>query len=358
MSAIAQNLAEVRKAVADEARKAARKDDSVRLLAVSKTFPAEDVKEAYDAGQRMFGENRVQELETKAPLLPADIEWHLIGHLQSNKAAKAVEYASWIHSVDSEKLLERIAKAAEQRGKVMNILLEVNISGEESKFGLRDYEEIRSIASSALQMPNIRLQGLMTMAEFDATETRLHETFAGLRAMRDRLEKELDGDATPSSRNELLFLVKEVSRRCGRAKVEDLLSRRDYSSSELAERLRRDGYSDVLVEELVTRALECGLVNDARYGAAFARSKVACGWGRVKIERELERRGVPVSSVEGWPEEFFSEDEEREHARLLASRRRVTGKNDYEKTVRFLVGRGYGYALSSEVARDILRGED
>ena len=192
MSAIAQNLAEVRKAVADEARKAARKDDSVRLLAVSKTFPAEDVKEAYDAGQRMFGENRVQELETKAPLLPADIEWHLIGHLQSNKAAKAVEYASWIHSVDSEKLLERIAKAAEQRGKVMNILLEVNISGEESKFGLRDYEEIRSIASSALQMPNIRLQGLMTMAEFDATETRLHETFAGLRTMRDRLEKELD----------------------------------------------------------------------------------------------------------------------------------------------------------------------
>lgn len=173
-----------------------------------------------------------------------------------------------------------------------------------------------------------------------------------------RLEKELDGDATPSSRNELLFLVKEVSRRCGRAKVEDLLSRRDYSSSELAERLRRDGYSGVLVEELVTRALECGLVNDARYGAAFARSKVACGWGRVKIERELERRGVPVSSVEGWPEEFFSEDEEREHARLLASRRRVTGKNDYEKTVRFLVGRGYGYALSSEVARDILRGED
>lgn len=192
MSAIAQNLAEVRKAIADEARKAGRKDDSVRLLAVSKTFPAEDVKEAYDAEQRMFGENRVQELEAKAPLLPANIEWHLIGHLQSNKAAKAVEYASWIHSVDSEKLLERIAKAAEQRGKVMNILLEVNISGEESKFGLRDYEEIRSIASSALKMPNIRLQGLMTMAEFDATETRLHETFAGLRAMRDRLEKELD----------------------------------------------------------------------------------------------------------------------------------------------------------------------
>ena len=102
MSAIARNLSEVREAVADEARKASRAADSVRLLAVSKTFPAKDVKEAYDAGQRMFGENRVQELEAKAPLLPADIEWHLIGHLQSNKAAKAVEYSSteWIHDAD------------------------------------------------------------------------------------------------------------------------------------------------------------------------------------------------------------------------------------------------------------------
>ena len=191
MSAIARNLSEVREAVADEARKASRAADSVRLLAVSKTFPAEDVKEAYDAGQRMFGENRVQELEAKAPLLPADIEWHLIGHLQSNKAAKAVEHASWIHSVDSGKLLERIAKAAEQHGKIMNVLLEVNISGEASKFGLRDYGEIREIASRALKMQHLRLRGLMTMAEFDASEARLHETFAGLRAMRDRLECEL-----------------------------------------------------------------------------------------------------------------------------------------------------------------------
>ncbi len=191
MSAIARNLSEVREAVADEARKASRAADSVRLLAVSKTFPAEDVKEAYDAGQRMFGENRVQELEAKAPLLPADIEWHLIGHLQSNKAAKAVEYASWIHSVDSGKLLERIAKAAEQCGKTVNVLLEVNISGEASKFGLRDYGEIREIAAGALKMRNLRLRGLMTMAEFDASEARLHETFAGLRAMRDRLERDL-----------------------------------------------------------------------------------------------------------------------------------------------------------------------
>ncbi len=191
MSAVGENLNEIRTEIANAARKAGRAPESVRLLAVSKTFPAEDVKSAYDAGQRMFGENRVQELEVKAPVLPQDIEWHLIGHLQSNKAAKAVEHASWIHSVDSVKLLSLIEKAAEKRNKTMNILLEVNISGEESKFGLRDDTEILEIAKAAQEMPYIRLRGLMTMAEIDADEKRLHETFAGLRAMRDRLEKEL-----------------------------------------------------------------------------------------------------------------------------------------------------------------------
>ncbi len=114
MSAVGENLNEIRTEITNAARKAGRAPESVRLLAVSKTFPAEDVKSAYDAGQRMFGENRVQELEVKAPVLPQDIEWHLIGHLQSNKAAKAVEHASWIHSVDSVKLLSLIEKAAEK----------------------------------------------------------------------------------------------------------------------------------------------------------------------------------------------------------------------------------------------------
>ena len=186
-----ERIAQVKERVARAAEKAGKKPEDIILVAASKMNDAERVQEAIRAGIEVCGENRVQELEVKAPVLPQDIEWHLIGHLQSNKAAKAVEHASWIHSVDSAKLLSLIEKAAEKRNKTMNILLEVNISGEESKFGLRDDTEILEIAKAAQEMPYIRLRGLMTMAEIDADEKRLHETFAGLRAMRDRLEKEL-----------------------------------------------------------------------------------------------------------------------------------------------------------------------
>ena len=165
-----------------------------------------------------------------------------------------------------------------------------------------------------------------------------------------------EGDgAAPSSRAELLYLLRETSLSCGRSRVEALLGRRDYSSAELADKLRTDGYPTSAVEELVERAVSCGLVDDARFGAAFARSKVASGWGRLKIERELERRGVRPDTIEGWPEDFVTSDDERERALLLASRRRVTGKNDYEKTVRFLCGRGFSFSLSAEVAREVLK---
>ena len=132
------------------------------------------------------------------------------------------------------------------------------------------------------------------------------------------------------------------------------MGRRDYSARELSERLRRDGYASSVVEEIVSRACEVGIVDDARYGAAFARSKVLAGWGSVKIERELARRGVATSDIPGWPEEFLSPDDERERARSLASRRRLTGRNDYAKIVRFLCGRGFALDLASSVARETL----
>lgn len=171
-----------------------------------------------------------------------------------------------------------------------------------------------------------------------------------------RLESERSSGApSPRSRAELLHYVRELSRSCGRARVEELVGRRDWSAAELARRLVEEGWTSAVADELVARARECGLVDDARFGGAFARAKVAAGWGRLRIERELSRRGIDAASIEGWPEEFVGEGGELARARELASRRRLTGRNDYQKIVRFLCGRGFAAGVASEAARDALR---
>lgn len=173
------------------------------------------------------------------------------------------------------------------------------------------------------------------------------------RALATRLEPDYEG-SLPGSRAELLWLIGESSRSCGRSRIEDLVNRRDYSVKELSQKLWDDGYSSEVVEDLVARSVDCGLVNDFRYAAAFARSKVAAGWGSVKIELELKRRGIDVSEVPGWPEEFFSTEDEEERAYVLASRRRLSGKNDYAKLVRFLASRGFNMGIATSTARRIL----
>ena len=189
---IADNITQIRAKIAEYAIASGRSADAVRLLAVSKTFPAADIAEAREtANQFMFGENRVQELAEKAPVLPDDIQWHIIGHLQSNKAAKAAELAHWVHSVDSEKLLNKLQAGAEAANRTLNILLEVNWTGEESKSGIREADEALRLAERTVSCKNLSLRGLMTMAEFDATEARLRETFSGVRELRDRMEREL-----------------------------------------------------------------------------------------------------------------------------------------------------------------------
>ena len=189
---IADNIMQIRAKIAEYAIASGRSADAVRLLAVSKTFPAADIAEAREtANQFMFGENRVQELAEKAPVLPDDIQWHIIGHLQSNKAAKAAELAHWVHSVDSEKLLNKLQAGAEAANRTLNILLEVNWTGEESKSGIRGADEALRLAERTVSCKNLSLRGLMTMAEFDATEARLRETFSGVRELRDRMEREL-----------------------------------------------------------------------------------------------------------------------------------------------------------------------
>lgn len=165
------------------------------------------------------------------------------------------------------------------------------------------------------------------------------------------------GEALPETRAELLWRVGELSRSCGRARIEALVNRRDYSVAELSQKLRDDGYGAQVTEELVGRAREAGLVDDARFAETFVRSKILAGWGQRKVERELSRRGIEASEMPGWPDEFFSADDERSRALELASRRRLTGKNDVQKIARFLCGRGFALGLALDVAREVACGE-
>jgi pyridoxal phosphate enzyme (YggS family) len=184
---IKEQLIKVREEIALTAEQAGREPDSVKLLAVSKTFPAEAVVAAYEAGQRLFGENRVQELNSKAPELPDDIQWHLIGHLQNNKVSNALEYASMIHSVDSKKLLDRINRIAGEKKLTVNLLFEVNISGENSKFGMAD-RMAEELAEYSFTLDNVQVKGLMTMAPFGAEEYELRNIFSSLRILKEKIE--------------------------------------------------------------------------------------------------------------------------------------------------------------------------
>lgn len=137
----------------------------IDLVAVSKTKPVSDIQDAYEYGQRIFGENKVQELEKKHSELPSDIEWHMIGHLQSNKVKFIAPFISLIHGVDSLKLLKEINKRARQNNRIINCLLQVHISSESTKFGF-DIEQIEYILEEGSNLENICVKGLMGMATF------------------------------------------------------------------------------------------------------------------------------------------------------------------------------------------------
>lgn len=153
----------------------------VVLVAVSKTKPVSLIQEAYDAGQRIFGENKVQELVDKWEVLPKDIEWHLIGHLQSNKVKYIAPFVSLIHSVDSFKLLQEINKQGEKNNRVIPCLLQFHIAQEETKFGL-SFEEAEEILQSRefVEMHHISIVGLMGMASFTEDEEQVRDEFRNL----------------------------------------------------------------------------------------------------------------------------------------------------------------------------------
>jgi len=187
---IASNLSAVRERSTVAARRAGRNPDDIALMAVTKTFPPETIMEAYEAGQRLFGENRVQEFAEKVGALAGlrDVKFHMIGHLQSNKAPKAAEIFHAIDSVDSAKLAERLNGAAGKLGKTLDVLIEINVGGETPKSGIAlDSAELESILNAAPQWPNLHIHGLMTVPPFTEDPEGARPYFRQLRELRDRL---------------------------------------------------------------------------------------------------------------------------------------------------------------------------
>jgi hypothetical protein len=172
-----------------ECKKAGRDRSEVTLIAVSKTKPVEMLEEAYDYGCRDFGENKVQELVDKYEVLPKDIRWHMIGHLQTNKVKYIVDKVFLIHSVDSLKLAQEISKEAVKKNVNVDILIEVNVAGEETKFGTT-CSEVKELVREISKLPNVRIKGLMTIAPFveDAEENRVY--FSKLKELAVDIDKE------------------------------------------------------------------------------------------------------------------------------------------------------------------------
>jgi len=187
---IAQNIAVIRERIAQAGRRAGRSPDEIALMAVGKTFPPERIREAYAAGQRLFGENRVQEFAGKAEALRdlPGAEWHMIGHLQTNKAAAAVELFDAVDSVDSLRLARKLDSAAGQAGKKLVVLIEINVGGEAAKSGVAlDSGELEEILSAAAEVEHIEIRGLMTIPPFTDDPEGTRPYFRRLRALRDEI---------------------------------------------------------------------------------------------------------------------------------------------------------------------------
>ena len=195
MSQISDNLINIHSRMQDAAHRVGRQVLDVRLVAVSKTYPPAVIQEAWNAGQHVFGENRVQDALPKIAELPAKAEWHFIGHLQSNKIRKALPAFTLIHGVDNLELAQQINRIAGEMGLTANILLEINVSGEATKFGFSP-ADLRENLEGLLCLPNIRINGLMTMAPYSEDPETARPVFSKLRILRDELAAQ-SGQALP-----------------------------------------------------------------------------------------------------------------------------------------------------------------
>jgi pyridoxal phosphate enzyme (YggS family) len=191
MSSILDNLERVREQIAQAAAKAGRDVKDVELVAIAKTHPAEKVREAVEAGQTLFGENRVQEARAKIPELSSNIRWHFVGHLQKNKVRQALPLFEMIHSVDSLTLAQDINRIAEEEGLYPWVLLEVNVAGEGSKFGFAP-DDLREQMEALLALPRLSIEGLMCIPPLAVESEDSQKFFVQVRELRDSLEKEFN----------------------------------------------------------------------------------------------------------------------------------------------------------------------
>jgi PLP dependent protein len=187
MNSIAENLERVRKQIASAAAKSGRSPDAVELVAITKTHPAEKVREAIEAGQGLFGESRVQEARAKIPELPSNIRWHFVGHLQKNKVRQALPLFEMIHSIDSLVLAEDVNRIANEEGLHPRVLLEVNVAGEGSKVGFSP-DQLHDEIERLLDLPRLTFEGLMCVPPIAEKAEASRKFFVQLRELREELE--------------------------------------------------------------------------------------------------------------------------------------------------------------------------
>lgn len=185
MENVAENLDRVRAQIAEAAKKAGRAVDEIELVAISKTHEAEKVRLAFDAGQQLFGESRVQEARAKIPLLPSSVRWHFVGRLQRNKVRHALPLFELFHSVDSLELARDLNRIADEEGLRPRILLEVNVAGEGSKIGFPP-ETLRDQMETLLELPRLTIEGLMTIPPLAPEAEGSRQYFVALRELRDQ----------------------------------------------------------------------------------------------------------------------------------------------------------------------------
>jgi len=183
---IADHIASIRQRMLAAAARAGRNPESIRLMAVSKTVMPEQIRQAIDAGVTLLGENYVQEAREKIPAVGHDVEWHMIGHLQTNKAKYVVALFDWIHSIDRLELASELDKRAGQHNRKLNVLIEVNVSGEDSKSGAEP-SQVPDLVRQVSLLPNLSIQGLMTMPPYSDNPENSRPFFIALRRLRDQI---------------------------------------------------------------------------------------------------------------------------------------------------------------------------